>query len=154
MHSLAEHLRRKETATIPEIAFSEWVPWEYKECPEGRHPGVYLLSRFDITAPKQVDPTDRAILYIGETVDQTLSKRFYQFHRSAFLRKNSHSGGWTFSDKFCGGIPSDPPSWLHVSMFAVTLKEPYLSAFIRLVERKVLWDFVRRWDAYPECSCK
>jgi hypothetical protein len=95
------------------------------------------------------------VIYIGETVDQSLAERFYQFGRSAFQRKPGHSGGWTFSDRLLCGIKQDhAPLWLFVALLSVTLDEPCRSAYIRFVERAAIWDYVQAWGEFPICNVK
>lgn len=136
------------------VQFSEWMRWqEYPSHPDSKHPGVYLLGRFD-SFPPTLSCFDENIIYIGETVNQTLKERLYQFGRSAFRRTLGHSGGRTFSDKLLGGVGQDAPSWLYVALFPVTLTEPCLSAYIRFAERKLIWDYVQTWNALPQCNMK
>ena len=74
----------------------------------------------------------------------------WQFNRSAFLQKDGHSGGWSFSSR-CAGQGER----LFVSVFPVsTLLEPYRSAFVRHTERRLLWEFVLRWRRRPVCNSK
>ncbi|MCX6996138.1 MAG: hypothetical protein NTV49_03410 [Kiritimatiellaeota bacterium] len=139
----------------PKPEFSEWMRWPTHWQHSGiRNPGVYLLARFENDAPTEVDALDPRVLYVGETCNQTLETRLYQFSRSAFRRKTGHSGGWTFCDRFNRGKPADPPDWLFVSLLPVTLAEPKRSVWIRLVERQILWDFVGKRDRLPQCNGK
>jgi len=135
--------------------FSVWMRWptHWEHCGI-RSPGVHLLGRFEHDAPGEVDAISPSVIYVGETCSQTLEAGLYQFSRSAFRRKEGHSGGWTFCDTFNGGKPADPPDWLFVSLLPVTMAEPKRSAWIRLVERRILWDFVCKWDRLPQCNGK
>lgn len=138
-----------------DLKFTDWMRWPtHWKHPDIRNPGVYLLARFDSSVPAAVDPLDANVLYMGETCRQTMETRLYQFGRSAFHRKEGHSGGWTFCDKFNGGKPSDPPEWLFVTLLPIACPEPKRSARIRLVERQLLWDFVCKWNRLPECNGK
>ena len=56
--------------------------------------------------------------------------------------------------EFNAGKPAEPPPWLHVSLLPVRLPEPRQSAFIRLVERQILWGFVNRWERLPACNSR
>ena len=119
-----------------------------------RNPGVYLLARLTDSPLPVVDVLDPNILYVGQTCDQTLEKRLYQFSRSAFHRKKNHSGGWKFCDLFNEGRPAEAPAWLFVSLLPVIFDEPKRPAWIQLVERQILWDFVCEWDRLPLCNSK
>ena len=136
--------------------FSEWMRWADStrhNCIN--HPGVYLLGKFEVLPPLPTCCLDKNVIYVGETVDQSLEKRLYQFARSAFQRKYGHSGGWTFSDDFLSGVEQDhAPPWLFVAVLPVTLKEPHRSAYIRFVERVIIWEFVQRWNEAPACNRK
>lgn len=135
--------------------FQPWVPWANRNDIHGRDvPGVYLLGRFDSGAPETIDLQANEIIYIGETCNQTLRKRWYQFHRSGFLRKSGHSGGWAFSDKFCDGRTIESVDWLYVAPYPVNMEEPYRSAHIRFVERWMLWLYVDRHGHLPPCNTK
>jgi hypothetical protein len=78
--------------------FSKWMKFsEYKEF-EGRNlPGIYLLANFKNKPNDKSNPLSPEVIYIGETTKQDLSKRLYQFSRSAFSRKKDHSGGLSYS---------------------------------------------------------
>src|SRR4051794_9223841 len=84
-------------------SFGPWLRWvdrlQTVRCEDV--PGVYLLARFNRRPPAVVEPRAREVVYVGETCDQTLKDRWYQFNRSDFLRKSGHSGGWTFSSTYC-----------------------------------------------------
>jgi|GEM_PF-921544 len=135
--------------------FSERMRWPTHRQHLGiGNPGVYLLARFTGSAPASRDPVDSNVLYVGETCRQSLKTRLYQFSRSAFYRKEGHSGGWTFCDTFNRERPADPPDWLFVSILPVRLEEPKRSALIRLIERQIMWDFVCKWDRLPQCNTK
>lgn len=135
--------------------FRSWTPWaarnDIKDCDQ---PGVYLLARFDSTPPREVEPICGSVIYIGETCDQSLARRWRQFNRSAFEHRLGHSGGWTFSQRYCNSSIADPVSWLYVAALAVMLDEPQRSAYIRFVERWLIWEYVQRFGALPACNSK
>ena len=132
-----------------------WVPWRSRLDVEGCDlPGVYLLGQFTNGAPPQVDAGAPEVIYVGETCDQTLAKRWYQFNRSAFLQKSGHSGGWTFAAEFCQSQIVEPFDWLYVAAYPVDMDEPRRSAHIRFVERWLLWTFVDRHNRLPRCNSK
>ena len=135
--------------------FQRWVPWsERYDIRDSEKAGVYLLGRFAAPPPEGVEPLSESVIYIGETCDQTLAKRWYQFNRSAFEQKPGHSGGWTFSARYCGNCPVKPVGWLYVAPLPVTLDEPHRSAFIRHVERRLIWEYVQKFNALPPCNSK
>jgi hypothetical protein len=98
------HRVKIDNVPIMELpSFSQWVPWpqgySLKDCD---YPGLYLLRRFDVEPTTHLGPVDAELVYIGITCDRTLKKRWYEFNRSAYERKNGHSGGWTFNSLYCG----------------------------------------------------
>ncbi len=135
----------------PTVQFSRWCRWTDRDSLGGMDAaGVYALACFDENPPTAVDVLDERTVYIGETCDNSLSGRLWQFNRSAFLQKNGHSGGWSFGSR-CAGQGEN----LYVSVFPVsTLHEPHRSAFIRYTERRLLWEFVLRWGRRPLCNSK
>lgn len=91
----------------PDRALSPWTLWLERDTIEGSGlPGVYLLAKFIGIPPTNVDPTDAAIVYVGETCGQTLLKRWYDFNRSALLEKPRHSGGWSYREQV--GVSAGP----------------------------------------------
>ncbi|HUV05835.1 MAG TPA: hypothetical protein VMX94_12090, partial [Armatimonadota bacterium] len=80
---------------LPPINFSNWTRWtDRREIVGYKTPGVYALAHFN-EEPNTVDLQSQEIIYIGETCDQSLDKRWGQFERSAFApeEKKEHSGG-------------------------------------------------------------
>jgi len=133
------------------VQFSRWCRWVERENLDGMDAaGVYALACFDGDPPPTVDVLDERTVYIGETCDNSLTGRLWQFNRSAFLQKGGHSGGCSFNSR-CGGQGER----LYVSVYPVsTLLEPHRSAFIRHTERRLLWEFVVRWGQRPVCNSK
>lgn len=137
-----------------EIMFSEWMQWStYCQHPGIDNPGVYILARFADSMPASPDPLGLNVIYVGETC-KSLKIRLEQFSRSAFQCKNGHSGGWKFNDEFNNGKPANPPSWLFVSILPVMMEETRQSAWIRLIERKIIWEFACKWQKLPQCNSK
>jgi hypothetical protein len=95
--------------------------------------------------PAVVDALDDRVIYIGETCDQTLEKRWYQFNRSGFEQKAGHSGGWTFASQYCNNQINMPCPWLYVAALPVLTEEPHRSAYIRMIERRLIWEHVQRF---------
>lgn len=136
-------------------SFQQWAPWADKYRVEDRGcPGVYLLARFEAGPPARVDPLCPEVVYIGETCTQTLEARWYQFNKSAFEQKAGHSGGWTFAARFCQNKVMPPFPWLYVAPLPVRLGEPHCSAYIRFVERLLIWEHVQRFGKLPCCNSK
>jgi len=137
------------TSGLP--TFSAWMPWSNRDgLRESAYPGVYVLSHLN-EAPSQVDPADPLIpevIYIGETTRNTLKGRWRQFDRTAFRGKEEHYGGRTYRERIGGD-----GRLLHVSAWGASdMSEPERSAFIKYVERALLWEYVRRWGQLPECN--
>ena len=139
---------------MADYTITEWTPWEERLNIAGvTHPGVYLLAHFETAPPPDMDPTDAAILYIGETC-RSLRKRWANFNRAVSEGKPGHSGGLTYHAAFCMEHPEAYRDRLYVSAIPIALLEPHASAFIRHIERKLLWDFVQRHGRYPACNSK
>lgn len=138
-------------AVIPAVQFGRWCRWADRDgLPGADAAGVYALACFDGEPPPSADVLDERVVYIGETCENSLSGRLWQFNRSAFLQKTGHSGGWAFHSR-CAGQGEH----LHVAVFPVsTLHEPHRSAFIRHTERRLLWEYVLRWGRRPVCNSK
>ncbi len=112
-------------------------------------PGVYLLARFKPRqVPGSVNPLDDNIVYVGETTRSFLRKRWYQFNRSAFEQKAGHSGGWSYA-RLHG---KDTSKLLFVSALPCDLEETKAAAYIRFIERLILWEFVARHGRFPDCN--
>ena len=113
-----------------------------------------MLGRFHGNPAEQPDPRATEIIYIGETCNQTFETRWYQFHRSAFLQKPGHSGGWTFAAQFCNNELVEPFDWLYVAAYPVDMGEPHRSCHIRFVERWLIWMHVETHNRLPCCNTK
>ncbi|WP_219704090.1 hypothetical protein [Marinomonas lutimaris] len=139
---------------IPDYKFKEWVPFDsYKEIDGVGFPGVYILAHFTRKPYSEPCTSSSNIVYVGETTGQTISKRLYQFKQSAFLRKRAHSGGWSYSDKYLKGkISRESPNKLYVAILPVDRPHKESKAYIKLVERLVIWDFFQKNKAYPSCN--
>lgn len=138
---------------IPPIVFSPWTAWNKRvTIIGGNDPGVYLLARF--ARPNSVprgnaNPLTEKIVYIGETCSY-LRGRWHAFGYSAFQGKSGHSGGHNYNATF-----GDQGESLYVAAFPVTIiDENVSSAFIRYVERKLIWDYTERWGSLPACNKK
>lgn len=137
--------------TLPDVIFSNWLPWNDRRAIPGHDfQGVYLLGRFENKVPTMVSHTDENVIYIGESTRQCLRTRIKDFNRSAFLQKNGHSGGWTYYAQY-----ADKGETLYVSGFPVKIEKDVLrTQFIYYLERKLILDFVLKWDRLPACNKK
>jgi len=131
--------------------FTPWVSWNERSELNLALPGVYILASFKKRVPRKDISLSRPLIYIGETCGQTLHGRLQQFARSAFKYKIGHSGGRTFHRKYA---LNREPEWLYISVLGVSKDEPHCSAYIRHVERAILWEYVCKHGKYPECNKK
>ena len=133
--------------------FKPWAPWPQRACvAEAKRPGVYALARFEDGPPAAVDLQSPEIIYFGETCNQPLTGRWSQFHRSAFKHADGHSGGLSFSASFMEDQPGKVPDWLYVAACPIDLETPYRPAYIRFVERWLIWEYVQRHARLPICN--
>ena len=134
--------------------FQPWMHWSERSDRLGEllhYPGVYMLARFDAPPYRRKPKICKEIIYIGEACSQTLSKRLSQFGRSCTSKKKAHSGGSTFYGKF---KENKIPDWLFISVLVSENSEPHNSAYIRFVERSLIWSFVQRYKEMPVCNRK
>ena len=140
-----------------EFPFDGWTALGSNKSPNlPAHRGIYMLAKYDGEPPIVVDACDEAIIYIGETSSQTIDIRLWQFKRSALEGKNGHSGGWKFRKELMGNQNGTCPSWLYVATMPVTIDndEPRSSAWIRRIERILLWQYVDEVGNLPLCNTK
>jgi len=132
-----------------EVGFSPWVNWEARAEVNGRkHPGVYFIARSK-NEPKDFRVNNDSIIYIGETTGQTLGDRLRQFNTSAFSVKPGHSGGNTFRETMSHDTDA---SMLWVSACPVEMGEAYTSAYIKYLERRLIWEYVCTYGCLPPCN--
>jgi len=133
------------------IEFSEWVKWRDRAIIKNANgPGVYLLAKFNYVPEGSADPTDKHIVYFGETCNNSLIGRWHQFNRSAFESKDGHSGGWTYNDTY-----KDKGDDLYVAALAVSeLPDNIRHLFIRYVERKLMLDYAIKHGIQPVLNRK
>ena len=132
--------------------FKPWQKWSDRKAlkEELKLPGVYLLAEFSRRPTLGKPALSRKIFYIGETCG-TLHHRLYSFHRSAFEDKFGHSGGATyFNARAC----QPDPERLYVSVLPVDRQEVEREAYIRYVERALLWQYYQRYKEMPACNRK
>ena len=137
---------------LPKIVFSGWTRWADRTAIDNIDaPGIYILAQFKKPPIGNADPQVQDIIYIGETCDRTLKKRWDNFHHAAFQGiKGIHSGGETYRE-----IVNDNGDNLYVAAFPVNELSPQLRPlFIRYVERKLIWEYALKWDVAPKCNKK
>ncbi|MBI5561001.1 MAG: hypothetical protein HY883_06985 [Deltaproteobacteria bacterium] len=137
---------------VPTLRFTQWQRWDGRNSLEGNDlPGVYLLAHFSKVQSGRAKRLCGEIVYIGETCANTLKGRWQQFERSAFKGKGGHSGGWTYRQKIKG-----KKNILYVAYFPVDcrLNEEVRPIYIRHIERRLIWDFTRKWGKPPRCNTK
>lgn len=132
-----------------EVGFCDWRPWSERTVLEGKNlPGVYFIARSK-KKPDNYRVNNDFIIYIGETTGQTLADRLRQFNTSAFSERPGHSGGNTFRLTL---LETTPLEHLWVSACPVDMGQPYTTAYIKHLERKLLWEYVCTWGRYPDCN--
>ncbi len=138
----------------PAISFTPWTRWADRNLVKNAHlPGVYLLAHWDDGPPSRVDPLSQEIVCIGETTEGSLMGRWQQFNRAAFEGKPGHSGGMVYHETFGDG--EEDAERLYVAAFVPEgLSRELRSLFIRYVERKLVWEWARRWGSAPVCNAK
>ena len=137
---------------LPKILFSGWARWADRTAIDNIDaPGIYILAQFKKPPIGNADPQVQDIIYIGETCDRTLEKRWDNFHHAAFQEKNGiHSGGETYRKKL-----NDTGDNLYVAAFPVNeLSYQLRPLFIRYVERKLIWEYAQKWGVAPKCNKK
>lgn len=139
---------------VKQLPFSDWFKFEdYKKHNKRKLPGVYILAHFDEELCISNDLLSDKIVYIGETTTQTIHKRLYQFSNSAFKRKIGHSGGWTYSEKYLNSIVVNAaPENLYVSFLSVNKEKKESKAYIKYIERLLIWEYFKKFKDYPPCN--
>ena len=134
---------------LPVVAFDKWTAWADRDqltC--NTSPGVYLLA-LDVGPDEKVSPIDERIIYIGQTCD-SLRQRWRQFRRAASGSQGQHSGGISFRQR-CSGRPLEDlcvAPWAAPPMAPDVLRE----AYIKLVERRLILDWVIEHGRLPLCN--
>lgn len=132
-----------------EVGFSPWLNWENRAgLAGGQHPGVYFIASSK-KEPEDFRVNNENIIYIGETTSQTLRGRLRQFNTSAFNIKPGHSGGNTFRENLSHCTDA---SMLWVSACPVQMGEIYTSAYIKYLERRLIWEYVCTYGVLPPCN--
>jgi len=142
-------------SNLRKLGFSKWILLQcYKELHTRWLPGVYVIADC-ASRPTKMSIIDKSVVYIGETVDQTLHKRLYQFNCSLDGR-SGHSGGATLRKK---NVPRRR-LWLSVRSFplAYQLDDQFARSFrssqIRWLERTLLHEYIHANRTYPQGNSK
>ena len=136
----------------PIVKFSKWVSWSKRHdmlVEELLFPGVYLLARFKRAPKGHGNPTQKEIVYIGETCNNDLKGRLQQFDRSASKNKLAHSGGSSYHKKF-----NKPDSHLYLSIYPAKKVWTLNPLFIRHVEREIILKYALKYGKQPELNKK
>jgi hypothetical protein len=140
---------------LRKLGFSNWISLrQYKELNTRWLSGVYVIADC-ASRPARMSIVDRRVVYIGETVDQNLHKRLYQFNCSLNGR-GGHAGGDTLKKK---GL-SRHKLWLSIRSFPLRYgpKDKFACSFrssqIRLLERILLHEYVCANRTYPQGNSK
>lgn len=132
-----------------EPGFHRWVNMTSRGDIQGKNfPGVYMIAKSK-SEPSDYRANNGSIIYIGETTGQTLGDRIRQFSVSAYAEKPGHSGGNTFRTRLATDTPE---KMLWVSVCPVDMGEAYTSAFIKYLERRLIWEYVSAYGERPECN--
>lgn len=134
---------------IPEIRFSEWVPWEQRtglSC--ANQPGIYLLLKNSEVPDGSAIIKDKKVIYVGEA-GRKLKERWSEFERIAVRGTGNHSGAITYYKKFNGDMEN-----LHVAAMGLDLEEPYAGPIRLFLERKLIMEYVFRYTRLPLCNKK
>jgi hypothetical protein len=136
---------------VPPVSFTPWTPWHSRNTIRNAHlPGIYLLAHWDAGPPSHVDSQAQAIVYIGETTDQSLLGRWQQFHRAVFDGKPGHRDGLVYRNTF-----GDEGETLHVSAFVPEgLPREMRALYIRYISHKLIWGWAQRWGSAPICNSR
>jgi hypothetical protein len=140
---------------LRELGFSKWIPLpEYRNLNTNWLPGVYVIAHSS-RKPHRMSIIDKRVVYIGETVDQSLRQRLYQLHCS-MQGKGGHSGGTMLRVK---GYHRKR-LWLAIRSFPLgygldgAFAKHFRSAQIRYLERTLLYEYVHAVHAYPPGNTK
>ena len=144
-------MNREFLLTLPdEPSFGPWVAWAHRLSLRGiSAPGVYVLTHSHGHPPSSSNPISHPVIYVGETSNQTLADRWRQFSRSATTGKRSHSGGRTYFVRF------GPERIDELYVCALPVEERSfkgIAAYIKYIERKLIWKHLARHGALPECN--
>lgn len=145
----------RDWTNLRELGFSKWIRLgSYDDLETGRLPGVYTIAH-SVEKPTGRSIIDERVVYIGETVDQDLHVRLWQFCRS-LEGKPGHSGGGTLRAKGYQGNTL----WFAIRSFPLAygldddFAESFRSAQIRHLERMLLYEYVQSFRRYPEGNLK
>ncbi|MCI3206394.1 MULTISPECIES: hypothetical protein [Pandoraea] len=137
------------------FTLSDWAKYtDHKALDDLDLPGIYCLAHFEKPPTTAPSVTAKEIIYIGETTEQNIARRLYQFGRTAFKRYPAHSGGSRYSDTYLMSIPVDrPPENLYVAIMAFRSSNPEeTKVYIKYLERAAIWSYFQTNHAIPSCN--
>lgn len=160
LHYLATEYDRipNNWTKLRELGFSKWVVLsDYRRLETKEFPGVYVIAS-SAEQPSAMSIVDDRVVYVGETVDQNLGKRLYQFCRGVEGHAG-HSGGTTLHNlsyrltNLWLAIRSFPLDYGHIDDDD-SLAKSFRSAQIRHLERTILYEYVLARHRYPAGNSK
>lgn len=164
------------------IRFGAWVSWQDRNSQSDKNlPGIYVIGHFENQTPPNgaADPLDPNIIYIGEG-RRKLSSRWNAFDKATFGRTNeTRREAPNITDPsrlFVAFMTSSPLQWLDWDEDSLAKKQNITveevrrllrqyettagakekgalnGAWIKFVERKLILDFLLKWDKLPDCN--
>ncbi len=156
---------------MEDIIFSPWIAWsKRKSFEKGNSSGVYLLAHFETVPEGPADPQSIEIIYIGETTKGSISKRWREGRKklldiskdnlyvAAFLVNNielkekvENDVDEFFKQRQKNGRRN--PTIVdrkHLVKEELKKRDMLTQTFIKYVERKLIWEYVRRWGKRPD----
>ncbi|MBI5038674.1 MAG: hypothetical protein HZC13_02745 [Nitrospirae bacterium] len=152
---------------MQDIIFSPWIAWNKRNSLKNSDPwGVYLLAHFDNVPEGSADPQSVETIYIGETTKGSFSKRWRgrkklidiskdNLHVAIFpvsnmeLKKEVENAVDEFLKQRCKKSGKD--TTIRKVLIKNELKERDIltQTFIKYVERKLIWEYVKLWGKRP-----
>ncbi|MDM8356170.1 hypothetical protein [Pandoraea communis] len=138
-----------------QFQFSAWVKYgEYQTIWDVRLRGIYLLAHFDTPPTQAPSVTDKNVIYIGGTTEQSMATKLLKFGQAAFQRAPAHSGGKKYSDGYLNSsIVEEPPENLYVATMGIPLtKTDEAKVYIKYLEQAAVWAFFQENKSLPRCN--
>ncbi len=136
----------------PELKFRPWVLWSNRsdlvdppdDCEDGSdYPGLYILGHFK-SAPHPSSPaiaSGKQTVYIGQT--KNIRNRPIRCHNKRTLYSEKYAD-WSLRHLYVAIW--DIAQWFDVS-------EPQ-KAFLAYAEKKLIWEYARRWGCRPPLNLR
>jgi len=139
---------------IRHTGFTKWTPWrERKNVACYNQVGVYALlhlKKGEHPPTGGADARDERVIYIGLShKKQSFRARWGPFNVAAFGSGNGpHSGGKTYRRRI-----GDKGSSLYVAARPIEYENTEIrDALIMHIERKLIWEYVRKNKHLPRCN--